>query len=141
MHTACPPHDKAPNNTFVPVASMRLPAQPMSPLTIGCCSNLGPPTKDGREAQTGRTMGVCCLPFYNRHPGTKPTLLPMDSTQPKTPLPLLPPASPPTLAKQRSMWRRATCMLTDSPQETQKICRFTLFPLLLLVCTGQWKGQ
>ena len=88
----------------------------------------------------GRAMDVCCILFYNKYPGTKPAPLLMDPTQPKTPLPHLPhlpPANAPTLVKQCSMWRRATCVLMDFPQETQKTCRLTLFLSCLLLCIGQ----
>lgn len=79
-----------------------------------------------------------CSTLYNKHPGTKPAPLPMNTTKPKTPLPPQPPAN--TLAKQCSMWRIAARTLMDFPHETQKI-RWAVFVITFVLCTGEWRSQ
>lgn len=130
--------DKAQNNTFVPCG----PYAPLCPASVPLT-----PATGGRYPILALILGMeekykwiepwKCVVFSSITNTQMPKLPPTKPLPVKTLLPHPPPDNAPTLAKQRSMWRRATCTLMGCPQETQKICRSTLFLLRLLLCIGQ----
>lgn len=105
MYTACFLMTK-PNNTFVPCGPFApvCPASaPTTTATIGWCPNLHPHTGLQEKHKWVEPWMLCFIPFYNKHPSTKPAPSPWTVPSQKHPCPICP------LPMIQPWWSSAPC--------------------------------